>query len=130
LAAQPKQLQPEFRTTALPWGVTRFAMVAGLALPVICALYVAQISCTHWRRTYNDFALVAHNSTPEERSTRAKKASIAAAKKRTEKRLTQQGKSAQHVDCCAFLLLNWVVNKVNSRCAMRSTVHPIESSSA
>jgi O-antigen ligase len=42
LAAQPKQLQPEFRTTASPWGVTRFAMVAGLALPVICALYVAQ----------------------------------------------------------------------------------------
>jgi hypothetical protein len=37
--------------------------------------------------------------------------------------------SAQHVDRCAFLLLNWVVNKVNSRCAIRSTMHPTESSS-
>jgi len=35
----------------------------------------------------------ARNSTPEERSARAKKASIAAAKKRTEKRLAAQGKS-------------------------------------
>jgi hypothetical protein len=40
----------------------------------------------------------ARNSTPEERSARAKKASIAAAKKRTEKRLATegQGKSAKN----------------------------------
>jgi hypothetical protein len=33
----------------------------------------------------------ARNSTPDERSARAKKASLAAAKKRTEKRLATQG---------------------------------------
>jgi hypothetical protein len=39
----------------------------------------------------------ARNATPEERSARAKKASVAAAKKRTEKRLARlkQGKSAK-----------------------------------
>ena len=37
----------------------------------------------------------ARNSTPEERSARAKKASIAAAKKRTEKRLAGKEEQAQ-----------------------------------